>query len=110
MARTKSKRREPGRSEEWPVDDFPYMVVRKYVQHPKYCRTHREAVNYLLGRVTDFEFEMSPFDKDIPASCIVVRKAIEDISVDGGMVDLVIAPYTRTRFQAELVRRRAVAP
>lgn len=110
MARARTKRRSPGHASDWPVDDYPYQIRRKYVQHPKYVRSHKEAVAYLMGLVNDFEFEMKLFDRDVPAACENARKAIEGIGVDGGHVNVVLAPFTNTRFDAELVRRREVSP
>jgi len=91
----------------YPVDQYPYMVVKRYDKDPKYFRSFREARESMLKDLESLDegFAKTLGDKDAEREIAAARYLVERMSDAGGVISHVVDPYTGVRYQAELVNR-----
>lgn len=112
MARPSSKaakKRDPRKSEEWPVGEFPYVVHKPHEEHPRYCRTWKEAVNGEIKKLERHQDQFKLLDSEVVERCEQAIQALKKLTPEEtGGVRLMIDRFYQTWYQADIVKRTPV--
>ena len=88
------------------VEDYPYMVVRKYGE-PVYFRTFSAARAQMIKDLDRLDRELGHAlgAADVTEAISATKGQVDALGAAGGHVDGLVDPYTATRYRAELVKR-----
>lgn len=100
-----AKKRDPRRPDEWPVNEFPYAVIKPNEEYPTYHRTVGEAVRKLIGQVEKTREQFRNIDSDVVERCNHVIAELKKIGEEGGSVRHMIDTYYEVWYQADVLRR-----
>ena len=97
-------RRDPKRPDEWPVDQYPYVLQ---IQHgdPSYHATLGEAQRKAVGLLEKLALQFKALDSRVVENCAAAAQEVRRLGEAGGNVGHLIDPHTGVWFRCHIHRR-----